>query len=177
MNYKKIKDSNSDTLVLELNKLFAEEIQDSYAYLTVVPFMVGEDRAHIAETFTNIGDDELNDHAHKLLNRIRELQAPLSTVTLASLSSFATNPENPVDLSVESQLIAKYISEVNAINHYQKVIPIAYSVGDLVTADILKEILADEEEHLTELDKFIKDLGIKEKLASQLLTDVTNIIK
>lgn len=177
MNYKKIKDAQQDTLVLELNKLLAEELQDAFAYWSVVPFMSGEDRAHIVEVFKANADDEFNDHANKLINRIRELQSPLSVVTLSSCASFASHPENPVELSVEAQLIAKYNAEVNAITHYQKVIPIAYSVGDLVTADILKAILADEEQHLTEIDKFIDDLGIKEKLATQILNNVTNVIQ
>ena len=52
-------------------------------------------------------------------------------------------------------------AETKAIQQYQQVIELAESLKDYTTRDILKKILADEEQHLSEINDFIKDINSK----------------
>lgn len=159
LNPKRITDS-TDTLIYELNSLLAEEFQAWYQYFITAQYLFGNERTNIKEFFEEAADDELNDHAKKIINRLNELGVDCQLVSPLTWSEYAKSKFVTADLSVKSQLEINKQSELEAIVHYQEVIEIAESLKDYTTRDILKKILADEEEHLSDLNDFIKDLTI-----------------
>lgn len=168
MNFKRLKEKlswpqkisdSTETIIAELNSLLAEEFQAWYQYYIVAPFLVGNERASIQEFFNETAKDELDDHATKLINRINELNAPCVLATPESWKEMAVSKFMTGDYDVINQLNLNRQAEIDAIAHYQRVIEIAETIKDYTTRDILKEILADEEQHLSELNDFLKDLG------------------
>ncbi|MBO6271652.1 hypothetical protein J6O48_02595 [bacterium] len=56
-----------------LTNAYLEEISAFYAYFTVIPYLVGQDRTSIANFYKDAAKDELYDHAEWILKRISEL--------------------------------------------------------------------------------------------------------
>lgn len=148
----------NDILLQELNSLYAEEIQAWYQYFVVKDFLVGNERDSVQKSFEVLADDELNDHAVKLLKRINELGGEVYATTLDSISEFALSEFKTSNIDVESQLGINIEAEEEAIEHYKEVIELAEDNQDYTTSELLKEILADEEEHLTELQEYLNDI-------------------
>lgn len=167
MNLKKIKDDFKDehfaapaeqfSLVDALNSLLAEEIQAAYDYFKVYPFLVGVNRPEASEEFLKHAEEEC-EHAKKLINRLNELGFECRVPTIGNVSDWATMSSTPWSTSLEDQCVANRDAEQAAINHYNEVLN-QIGDSDLVTRDILKEILADEEEHYTDLQEFIDDIN------------------
>lgn len=157
----KIGDEAQATIIVELNSLLAEEFQAWYQYFIVAPFLVGDMRPEIQEFFIKTADDELNDHAQLLINRINELNGECLLKTPESWKHLADIDFLLAGLDVKSQLVINGEAETKAIQHYQQAIELAESLKDYTTRDILKKILADEEQHLSEINDFIKDIHSK----------------
>ena len=170
MNYKKL--SNYERLLLpqrisdaerslewELNSLLAEEYQAWYQYWSVYQFLRGKERSSIQLKFKEFALDELTDHAEKLLNRINELNFNCHLSTPESWKDYAQSKFETVQTNdIRSFLALNVQSETDAIIHYRQVIGIADSINDVTTSELLKDILADEEEHLSDLQDFLNDL-------------------
>lgn len=149
---------------LVLGKLaiaLAEELQAWYQYWIVAKFMVGSQRQNIELLFDKNADDELNDHANKIRERINELGGnvdlvnnPNSWAVIAGCKYLA--PNQPYD--VRALLEQNIKSEECAIKTYTELCNITRD-KDLVTYKMSRDILADEEEHLTALREFVDDLN------------------
>lgn len=150
-----------NTLSIEywLNRLLAEEIQAWYQYWLVEPFLLGDERPHIQETFKTNADDELNDHADKLLQRIHDLGFGATYLQggLNSIAEYVGAPYVNPTTSVDQALQVMLKSEEDAIASYTQAVDFAESIHDVVSRDIFKAILADEEEHFANLNHFILD--------------------
>lgn len=160
---------DTDMIISLLKTLYAEEIQAWYQYYIVEKFMTGTDRSSIVKLFETNADDELNDHANKLLKRISELGGDISEISmLDSLSSVAKcnyiTPEAPYNTIklLEDNIIA----EECAIKHYIELADITNNI-DYTTHCMAIEILSDEEEHLRDLQDFYVDLTGREFNSNQ----------
>lgn len=147
--------------VLEiLYKALSEELLAWWQYYIVANFMRGRQRKSIENAFLEQADDELNDHASKLIQRISELGGDIEKVNspdkwekVAEGKFFA--PRIPYDVST---LIDENIkSEEDAIKRYKGLCEYSKEY-DPVTYLISMEILKDEEEHLRTLKDFKNDL-------------------
>lgn len=153
----------SDYILGMLYKRYAEEILQWYHYWTVAPFLCGEERPNIEKKFIEFAEDELNDHAAKLLKRIEELDGDIEMLknidTLKALSDCEyMTPLKPYNTT---QLVIMNIEhEKCAIEGYKKLCELCH-MDDPVTYDIAVEILKDEEEHLNELNNFLADQNVK----------------
>lgn len=156
---KSVRIADTTQILAQLNSLLAEEFQAWYQYYIVAPFVFGNERTSVQSTFLKNADDELNDHAKLLIDRINELGGECVLATPETWRSVATLPFETAPLDVKSQLDINIRAEQGAIDHYKSAIELAGSLNDVTTQDILKKILADEEEHLSELNDFIKDLS------------------
>ena len=150
---------DQNLLLAELNSLLAEEFQAWYQYYIVAPFLFGNERSAIQAEFMKLADDELNDHATQLIDRINELGGECVLKTPETWKSVASLDFLQAPLDVASQLQINRVAELGAIEHYKRAIELAEQVKDEVSKDIFKRILADEEEHLSELNDFIKDIN------------------
>lgn len=153
---------HADVILQMLYKRYAEEILQWYHYWTVTPFLVGEKRPNLEKTFKDFADDELNDHAARLLKRISELDGNIEMLknidTLKSLSdcqyALPLQPYNTQQL-----VIMNIEHEQCAIKGYKDLCNLS-RVSDPVTYDLAVSILADEEEHLNELKNFLDDQNV-----------------
>lgn len=146
-----------------LYKRYAEEVLQWYHYWTVAPFLCGKERPSIEKSFLEFADDELNDHAAKLLKRIDELGGDIEM--LKDINNLTTLSEckymNPMKPYNTTQLVLINIEhEKCAIEGYKQLCALSRDV-DPVTYDIAVEILKDEEEHLNELNNFLADHNSK----------------
>lgn len=157
----KIADSEFISLEGELNSLLAEEYQAWYQYWSVFQFLAGNERQSVQDKLIELGKDELDDHAAKLLNRISELNMTCYLQTPESWKEYAKSEfKVPNNIHNIPEILSLNLnSELEAINHYQEVIDKALELKDYTTADLLKEILADEEEHRSVLQDFINDIN------------------
>jgi len=101
-------------------------------------------------------------HAEKLIARIIFLEGK---PVVSRLNDIRIGPE------VEAQLRNDRASELDAIKHYNESIRLAADLGDNGTKDLLEEILAQEEDHIDELEAQldqIKQMGIADFLVPQV---------
>lgn len=150
---------NKDLLTL-LQSALAEEYLQWYQYTVVIPFAVGQDRVNIVEAFKEYAKDELEDHAAWLIERINQLDGVPTLVdepskwNLCAVHKYIT-PKPPYDVCT---LLEQNIqSEKGAIETYTALEAVTRH-NDIVTNKKVKEILADEQEHLQNLIDLHKDI-------------------
>lgn len=145
-----------------LYKRYAEEILAWYTYFIVKKFMQGTERTSIESKIDQFANDELHDHAEKLLDRISQLGGSIDTINaldkLNGLSECTYSiPFNPYSTD---DIIRKNIEhEKCAIKGYEALCELTREKDD-VTYHLACEILKDEEEHLDELNNFAKDMNL-----------------
>ena len=152
---------NVNDIITELKSLYAEEILAWYQYFIPVNFLKGAQRKNVEDTFKELGNDELHDHAEKLLRRIAELEGDIEGIDeFDKITSIATTEYiKPWKGCDAFDLIRSNIdSEKEAIEHYQRVADMTRD-RDYTTHSLILEILADEEEHLRELKDFYQDIS------------------
>lgn len=155
-----IKNLENKDLVTLLQSALAEEYLQWYQYTVVIPFAVGQDRVNIVEAFKEHAKDELEDHAAWLIERINQLDGVPTLVdepskwNLCAVHKYIT-PAPPYDVCT---LLEQNIqSEKGAIETYTA-LEVVTRDNDIVTNRKVKEILADEQEHLQNLMDLYKDI-------------------
>jgi len=104
-------------------------------------------------------------HAEQLIERILFLEGMPQMDKMIKLN---------VGKSVKQQLSNDLALERGAVVAYNKAVEISRKAGDNATADFLKDILKDEEEHVDQLEEqlgLIEQLGLENYLAQQLKGD------
>ena len=147
-------------LVHKLQVAFAEEINAWYQYFVVIPFLHGKERKNIEDFYKTAAEDEYEDHATWLLNRINELgHTPDEVLDMYNLNKVAAHkfikPNKEFD--VKESLQQNIEAEKGAIETYIDLVNFTKGI-DPVTHRKMKQILADEQEHLTELNDFFADI-------------------
>lgn len=143
-----------------LQSAYCDEILAYYQYVTVAPFLAGQERENIEKFFNSTAEDELLDHSRKLLNRLNELGGiPEAILDFSNIQSIANckylTPRLPLDL--KEVLLQNIESEKCAIETYRKICEITKD-KDLVTYKTARDIMSDEEQHITDLNDFLSDL-------------------
>lgn len=158
MNLNKIKSNSLNTkmsLLDHLKSLLAEEYNAYFQYMLVKDFIIGNESDAVKTLFVKNADDELNDHATLLMNRIHDLShysCPIPSVdAFNGLAQFKFMPI--IELSVDSNLDINILAENKAIEHYTEVSEYCESIGDTETADMLRKITSDEVIHLNDLQE------------------------
>lgn len=149
-----------ENIIEKLKILYAEEILAWYQYYIVTKFLTGQERPSVAKEFETIAKDELEDHADKLLKRISELGGDITTINdidnLKVLSKCQYFPPMKTYHTI-TQLEENIQSELCAIKHYIELADMTKD-KDYTTYCMAVEILADEEEHLRELQDLHCDI-------------------
>lgn len=143
-----------------LYRAAAEEVQAYYQYILPAKFLVGPFRPDVERLFVKNAEDELNDHFDKILTRLSQFDASVEPLAdLYKLNSVAVGgyipPQEPY--SVEKLLQDNIQAEKDAIKTYTELCNLCAGV-DFVTLRMARAILADEVEHLTELEDLYKDV-------------------
>lgn len=153
--------SAKDQIINMLKDAFCEEMNAWYQYLIVAPFIKGNERTEIAELFEVQAKDEYEDHALWLLERINTLGGDIKDIDSPDKwNKTATHKYIVPDksLTVKKAIEQNIVAEKNAIDTYIKIEKFTRNV-DPVTNRKIKDILADEEEHLQKLIEFMDDLN------------------
>jgi bacterioferritin len=101
-------------------------------------------------------------HAEKLIERILFLEGTPKMDEMAKLT---------IGKNVKQQLENDLALEKGAVVAYNKAIEVCRKAGDNASADFLKEILKDEEDHVDHLEtelSLIEQLGLPNYLAQQV---------
>ena len=101
-------------------------------------------------------------HAEILIERI---------LFLEGLPNMGDLPKLNIGKNVKEQLQNDLAVEVSAVAEYNQAVAACQKAGDNATADLLKELLKDEEEHVDFLETqlgLIKDLGVENYLIEQM---------
>lgn len=150
-----------EEIVYQLKRALASEFIAWYQYRIVSDFAAGSQRVNVVELFLKNAEDELNDHASKLMNRINELGGDISEVSnfhqWSELSPCKyIEPKLPYNVK---QLVQDNIdSEKCAIDFYRSLVDLTRG-KDYNTYTVLKGILIDEEQHLADLIDFSNDFS------------------
>ena len=151
-------------LIEKLKVAFCEEMNAWYSYVITKPFLAGGERKEIAETYEKNGDDEYEDHAEWLLERLNQLNADVSDIASPSDWSKKTT-KHPYrvpqfkdgNICAACNLQDQIKNELDAIETYRDLV--SFTEGkDPVSHRKLREILADEEEHYQELKEHLTDV-------------------
>lgn len=154
-----------NALISKLLNALSEEIMAWYAYFIVRPFLVGKERQNIEYLFGEYAEDELHDHAEWIINRINELGGSVSDICLPSKAELYANHHiimpnicaETGNVDVVDAIKTNIEMEIGAIETYKDLVEFTSS-KDPVSNSKLKEILADEEEHLNKLKEFLQDI-------------------
>lgn len=169
---------NINSIIDKLKVLYCEEICAWYQYYIVSKFMQGQHRPSIEKMFIDTAKDELDDHANKILKRLSELGGDISDISdIANVKTLSDceykvpmPPYNTINL-----LIDNIESERCAIKHYIELADMTKD-RDYTTYCMALDILADEEEHLNELQDFYTDITGKEYIPSDVFIDNDRIV-
>jgi len=151
-------DEEFEKLKFMLSNALAEEFNAWYAYTIIIPFLYGPLRPDVVEFFKETAKDELEDHAYWLMERLNQLGVELSNVSdPAFWNTVATHkyiyPTNDTLGAIQNNIKA----EQGAIETYTKLEEFTRD-KDVVTNCKIKEILKDEQEHLSDLYDLRKDI-------------------
>jgi len=104
-------------------------------------------------------------HAEKLIERILFLEGMPKMDEMSKIT---------IGKNVKQQLENDLALEKGAVVSYNKAIEVCRKAGDNATADFLKDILKDEEEHVDNLETelgLIEQVGLQNYLAQQMNED------
>jgi bacterioferritin len=107
-------------------------------------------------------------HAEKLIERI---------LFLDGLPNMADLPKLNIGKNVKQQIENDLAVEISAVADYNRVVAECQKAGDYASADLLKELLRDEEDHVDFLETqlgIIKDVSLENYLLTQAEDNVSD---
>ncbi|MEM2006614.1 MAG: ferritin-like domain-containing protein [Sulfolobales archaeon] len=140
---------DKEVLVNMLLSAFADEILAWYQYYVTAYALKGSVASELEEVFREVADDELNDHAKKLADRLQDFDVdPPDFRDLWQLSKCRQTelPKDPYD--IDGFLEASVKAEECALEHYREIFQYVFG-KDPVTEEIVEDIMKDEAEHET----------------------------
>ena len=150
-------DINENYRMLLLSAL-SEEFNAWYFYLITKEFIVGDGYKDVRELFDETAKDELEDHAYWLIDRIKQLGYSIEQISHpSSWASVAEHPFIKPSFGETNTICPKGVleiaiqSELDAIATYTNLVEFTNAIKDSTSNLKLREILADEEEHLNKL--------------------------
>lgn len=151
---------------LMLNAL-KEEFNAWYGYLIVKEWVTGPERTNVIKFFEEAAKDELEDHAYWLMKRINQLGGTVEGLSISPVSWGTAKHSYIAPIwSLDKTVDVRSIIEINikneegAIETYEELVKMSEGIDPASNAK-LKEILADEQEHLQELQDFLADITSK----------------
>lgn len=150
-----MKNKSNATITDLLKTAYAAELETVANYLANSVWLDGLGAREVAESLAEDVTEELG-HATKLAHRLKQLGVcPPGSLALARTQKSLQPPKDSTD--VRSVVEGVLAAEKDAIAHYQRLIA-ACEGEDHVTQDLAIGILAEEEEHRTLFEGFLKSL-------------------
>ena len=146
-------------LISMLKDALAEELLAWYHYTICAPFLHGKRRPELVKFFKETAKDEFEDHACWLMERLQQLGSDVNDLLdPASLNAIATHKYIMPSYETCQAVANNITAEKGAIETYTKLEEFTKD-RDIVTHSKIEEILADEQEHLQELEKVYRDMA------------------
>lgn len=146
-------------LISMLKDALAEELLAWYHYTICAPFLHGKRRPELVKFFKETAKDEFEDHACWLMERLQQLGSDVNDLLdPTSLNAIATHKYIMPSYETCQAVANNITAEKGAIETYTKIEEFTKD-RDIVTHSKIEEILADEQEHLQELEKVYRDMA------------------
>lgn len=154
------------SLIDQLNAALSEEWLAYYQYWVGALVAEGAMRADVQDEFEEHAEEE-RQHAQLLADRIIELEGTPVLDPKQWFELARCRYDSPTDFDTVSLLNQNVESERCAILRYQEIAD--FTDGkDFTTCDIVKHILAEEEEHEQDLQDYLTDIArMKKSLLGQ----------
>lgn len=159
-----INEATKETNIVDaLKNALKEEFLAWYGYTIVKEWLTGIDRKEIEHFYEDTAKDELEDHAYWLMKRINQLGGTVEDISQspAVLETAAHKYISPIwkgqNIDIKSSIEINIKNEEGAIQTYEALVKMTETV-DPTSNSKLKEILADEQDHLQELKDFLQDI-------------------
>ena len=144
-------------LVNKLQNALAEELNAWYAYTIIIPFLEGQHKEETIDFFKETAKDELEDHAYWLMERLNQLGVyPQPIIGSTCWDAVAKHKYIAPVQNILGAIRNNIAAECGAIETYQELERFTRD-RDVVSNTKIKEILADEQQHLADLYDLEKD--------------------
>lgn len=158
-----INEAEGSKIIDAMKNALKEELNAWYGYVIVKEWLTGTDRKDIEKFYEDTAKDELEDHGYWLMKRINQLGGTIEDITM-SPNSWETATHKYIaptwskdNIDIKKSLEDNIKNEEGAIETYEELVKMTEEV-DPASNSKLKEILADEQEHLQELKDFLQDI-------------------
>ena len=158
-----INEAEGSKIIDAMKNALKEELNAWYGYVIVKEWLKGTDRKDIEKFYEDTAKDELEDHAYWLMKRINQLGGTIEDISM-SPNSWETATHKYIaptwskdNIDIKKSLEDNIKNEEGAIETYEELVKMTEDV-DPASNSKLKEILADEQEHLQELKDFLQDI-------------------
>jgi bacterioferritin len=137
-----------------LTRAYWMEVETVMSYLANSAALDGIRAEEIAEALDADVDEELG-HARKFAGRIKELYGtPPGSMDFAAEQASLQPPEDATDVVTVIKGVIE--AEAGAIAHYTRIIEVCDGT-DWATQDMVIEILRDEEGHLRQFERYLRE--------------------
>jgi bacterioferritin len=137
-----------------LTRAYWMEVETVMSYLANAAALDGIRAEEIAEALDSDVDEELG-HARKFAGRIKELYGtPPGSLDFTAEQRSLQPPEDATDVVPVIRGVIE--AEAGAIEHYTRIIEACDGV-DWATQDMVIEILRDEESHLRQFERYLRE--------------------
>ena len=158
-----INEAEGSKIIDAMKNALKEELNAWYGYIIVKEWLTGTVHKDIEKFYEDTAKDELKDHAYWLMKRINQLGGTIEDITM-SPNSWETATHKYIaptwlknNIDIKKSIEDNIKNEEGAIETYEELVKVTDGV-DPASNSKLKQILADEQEHLQELQDFIQDL-------------------
>ena len=158
-----INEAEGSKIIDAMKNALKEELNAWYGYVIVKEWLTGTDRKDIEKFYEDTAKDELEDHGYWLMKRINQLGGTIEDITMSPNSwdsakhKYIAPTWTKDNIDIKKSLEDNIKNEEGAIETYEELVKMTEEV-DPASNSKLKEILADEQEHLQELKDFLQDI-------------------
>jgi bacterioferritin len=137
-----------------LERAYWMEMETVMSYVANAAALDGIRAEEIAEALDADAGEEL-EHARKFAGRIKELYGtPPGSLEFTAEQRSLQPPEDPTDVVAVIRGVIE--AEAGAVEHYNRIIE-ACDGADWATQDMVIEILRDEEGHLRQFERYLRE--------------------
>ena len=158
-----INEAEGSKIIDAMKNALKEELNAWYGYVIVKEWLTGTDRKDIEKFYEDTAKDELEDHGYWLMKRINQLGGTIEDISMSPNSwdsakhKYIAPAWTKDNIDIKKSLEDNIKNEEGAIETYEELVKMTEDV-DPTSNSKLKEILADEQEHLQELKDFLQDI-------------------
>ena len=147
-------DAKRSEILELLERAYWMEMETVMSYVANAAALDGIRAEEVAEALSADVDEELG-HARQFADRIKELYGtPPGSMAFTAEQSYLQPPEDATD--VVGVIRGVIEAEAGAIAHYNRIIEVTDGI-DWATQDMVIEILRDEEGHLRQFERYLRE--------------------